>query len=126
MCIRDRPDTPQESPSRVPAYVALGVGVVGVGLGTVFGVLATQKKNDLEDACGAGKQCPANQQDTLDSGKTFGTVSTVGFIVGAVGLIAGGYLFFTSGGSSTKSAAATASALKPGVFVGVDHVGLKF
>jgi hypothetical protein len=83
--------------------------------------MATAKKSDLDEACGASKQCGADQQDNLDTGKTFGTVSTVGFVVGAVGLVAGGYLFFTSGAS--KSALAPP---KRGVFVGVDNVGLRF
>lgn len=110
-------------PSRVPAYVALGVGVVGVGVGAAFGVLAMGKKSDLDDACSGGV-CPASARDTLDSGETFGTVSTVGFIVGAVGLVAGTYLLLSTPSSSARVEAARP--LKRGVYVGVDHVGLKF
>ena len=33
--------------SRVPAYILLGAGVVGVGVGATFGILAANKKSDL-------------------------------------------------------------------------------
>lgn len=95
--------TTSEGSSRVPAYAALGLGVVGIGVGTVFGILASGKKSDLETAC-PNSVCPPGEQDTIDSGKTLGTVSTVGFIVGAVGLVAGTYLFLTSGPKSRAAA----------------------
>lgn len=121
------PDKPTEPTSRVPAYVALGVGAIGVGLGTTFGLLALGKKGNLDDACGAAKQCGADQQDNIDTGKTFGTVSTVGFVIGAVGLVAGAYLFFTSGPSAraqTTGPSAKAKTVSP--YISVDHVGLVF
>lgn len=54
---------------------------------------------NLDDAC-ANKVCPASQQDTIDSGKTMATVSTVGFVVGAVGLGLGSVLLLTSPSAS--------------------------
>ena len=92
--------------NRVPAYVALGVGVVGVGVGAVFGLLALGKKGDLDDAC-TNKVCPStSQQDTIDSGQNFATVSTVGFIVGAAGIGIGTVLLLTNSSSSSSSTAA--------------------
>jgi len=82
-------------PSRVPAYVAFGVGAAGVAVGTIFGLMATSKKNDLEDGC-VNKVCPPSAQDDIDSGKTLGNVSTVGFIVGGVAALAGAVLFFAT------------------------------
>jgi hypothetical protein len=99
------------SRSRVPAYVALGVGAVGLGVGTVFGILALGKKSDLDSAC-SNKVCPSGaQQDTIDSGKTFGAVSTVGFVVGVVGAGVGTVLLLT-GGSSSASASSVANPLR--------------
>jgi hypothetical protein len=46
-------------------------------------------------------------QDNLDSGRAFGTVSTVGFIVGGVGLVAGTYLFLTEGPKSGSNPSTT-------------------
>ncbi len=113
---RPPPPPPQEEPSRVPAYAALGVGVVGVGIGTVFGVMASSKKGDLEDRC-PNKICTTDPADDIDSGKTLGTVSTVGFIVGGVGLIAGAYLFLTAGPKRTATT-------KVSPFVGLGSAGV--
>jgi hypothetical protein len=124
-----KPEAPVESRSRTPAYVALGIGVIGAGVGTAFGLMATSKKSDLDSACGAQKQCGPDQKDDIDTGKTFGTVSTVAFVVGAVGLVAGAYLFLASG-PTTKTAHAPSKSVggKTSVrpFIGVDHVGLVF
>jgi hypothetical protein len=97
----------EEGRSRVPAYLVLGFGVAGIGVGTVFGLMASDKKSDLSAACGPEKQCPSSTQSTLDDGKTFGTVSTIGFIAGGVALVTGAFLFFTSGSSSSSASART-------------------
>jgi hypothetical protein len=118
-----------ERSSRLPAYVALGVGGLGVGVGTVFGVLALGKKGTLDDRCGAAKQCGPDQQTNIDAGKTLGTVSTIGFVVGAVGLAVGAYLYLTSGPSTGSSHAAATTRKIPQAFtpyVSVDHAGLIF
>jgi hypothetical protein len=86
---------PTSQPSRVPAYAALGVGVVGIGVGSIFGLMAIGKKGSVQDACD-GSKCPSSVQDDIDAGKAFGVVSTVGFIVGGLGLVAGTYLYLTN------------------------------
>ena len=89
-------------PNRTAAYVVLGVGVVGVGVGSVFGLLAMSKKNDLTNAC-PNKECRTAQQGDLDAAKTDGTISTIAFGVGGAALIVGGILFFTASPSSSKT-----------------------
>ncbi len=98
------PPPPPESPSHVPAYIAFGVGIVGVAVGSVTGVLALGKKSTLDTACGPSKSCPPTSQSDLDSAKTLGTISTVGFIVGGVGIAAGVVLFLTEGSSAPATA----------------------
>jgi hypothetical protein len=105
-----QPDRVDSGSSRIPAYAAFGVGIVGLGVGTVTGLMASSKKSDLESQCDASSQCPESARKTLDSGKTLGTVSTVGFIVGGIGIVAGVVLYLTSGSSSSASTRASATA----------------
>lgn len=109
---------------RAPAYVALGIGGAGLVVGGVFGIIAMGKKSDLDEAC-PNKVCPsAAQQDTIDSGKTMGTVSTVGLVVGAVGIGAGVILLLSGGSSSSK--ASTSPKVQPLVGLGQAGVGGTF
>jgi hypothetical protein len=89
---------------KILAIVAGGVGVVGLGIGTVVGAIALSKKSDAQSAC-PGSQCTT--QDGVskwsDAAST-GNVSTIGFIIGGVGVAGAAVLWFTapSGGSSTQ------------------------
>lgn len=103
------PPPPEGAPNRTVAYVLLGVGGVGVGVGSVFGLTAMSKKNELEDACPSNR-CRASQQSNLDSAKTSGTVSTIAFGVGGAALIVGGILFFTA---SPRASATRGSVVAP-------------
>lgn len=104
--------------SRAPAYLTLGLGAAGIGVGTVFGVLAMNKKDDLANNC-ANKVCSSEQQSTIDSGKSLATISTIGFGVGVVGLGVGTYLLLSGGSSSSSTRAARITPI-----VGTDRVGL--
>ncbi|HTQ44800.1 MAG TPA: hypothetical protein VMI75_18695 [Polyangiaceae bacterium] len=95
---------PERSRDRTFAYIAGGVGLVGVGVGTAFGIGALNSKSNLDSAC-ANRVCPTSEHGELDSGNRFGTISTVGFIVGAVGLAAGAVLYFWDFGGSAKASA---------------------
>lgn len=85
---------PAESGSIVPAAIAFGVGAVGLGVGAVFGILAFNETSNVEATCRDGR-CPPDQADELDIAKANGTVSTVGFIAGGVGVAAGIVLLIT-------------------------------
>lgn len=92
--------------SKTLAIVALGVGVVGVGVGTVFGLRAKSKLDDANDAGCSGDTCPnRGALDANDAAANAGTISTVAFIVGGVGLAAGATLWLTAGSPSRKTAA---------------------
>jgi hypothetical protein len=69
------------SPLVVPGFVALGVGV---GVGSVTGILALSTKSDLTARCPDGR-CGPEDHATLDRGRAMGTVSTIAFVVGAAG-----------------------------------------
>jgi hypothetical protein len=98
--------TQAEAPPRpaagnhVPAYIAGAVGLVGVGVGIVFGMAATNDKSDLDHMCKA-MVCPPSAQSTLDAGTRNGTISTVGFVIGGLGLAGGAVLYFVDFGAHT-------------------------
>jgi hypothetical protein len=108
------PAAEASGPNRTLAYVVLGVGVVGLGVGTVFGLNAMSKKNDLSNAC-PNKSCRASEQSNIDSAKSAGTISTIAFGVGGAAVILGGVLFFTasSSSSSSSSSGAASAAIPP-------------
>ncbi len=91
------------SSNKTLAVVALGVGGVGLAVGAVTGILAMGKHGDLESACPNGT-CPSDKQSDVDGYKTMGTISTVGFIVGAVGIGAGVVLWLTAPKESATGA----------------------
>ena len=91
------------STQRVLAWTALGVGAAGLVVGSVFG-LESKSKHDKANAC--TDTCPdAASHDANQSALKFGNISTVAFIVGAVGVAGGLTLWFTA-----KPAVATATA----------------
>jgi serine/threonine-protein kinase len=88
------------------------VGVVGLGLGTIFGLQAMSKKNDAQSEC-PNKCATADGVAKWNDAASAGTVSTVGFIIGAVGLAGGAVLWFTA---PSGDASKTQVGLGPGGF----------
>ncbi len=105
---------PAPSPTSGTTQRFVGVGVAGVGLigvvvGTIFGV----KTLGISSTCMDKSDCP---QPVIDQASRNGIVSDVGFVVGVAGLGAGAALFFTAPRSAT---ATTAWRLSPSVGSGV-------
>ena len=90
----------------IVGWTLVGVGGASLILGAVMGGLAIGKHGDLSDICRDDGSCPESEQDNLDTFRTFGTVSTIGFIAGGV-LAAGGVviLLVAPGGDSGDSGA---------------------
>jgi hypothetical protein len=77
-------------------------------VGAVTGLLALSKANDVKSRCDAG-HCPAEDESKANSAKTLATVSTIGFVVGGVGVGAGAFLLIRRGGDETVGMAAHGS-----------------
>ncbi|HXK18584.1 MAG TPA: hypothetical protein VNG33_12315 [Polyangiaceae bacterium] len=79
---------------RWPALVAVGVGVAGVAVGSVFGLQSISHKKDADQYCN-GADCTDQRGMTLRSdARSAGNISTVAFVVGGVGLVTGTVLWF--------------------------------
>ncbi len=77
------------------ALVAGGIGVVGLGVGTAFGLVSLSKKSDAQDAC--PNQCSSpDGVNKWSSAVSTGNVSTVALIVGGVGVAGAAVLWFTA------------------------------
>jgi len=111
------PVLPPASPSHAAAYVSWSVGLAGVGVGTAFGLMTLKDKHDLNGQC-PDNTCPKSSGGAVDSAKRNGNISNIAFGVGGVGLLLGTVLYFSIGGSSAETHAATAPA--PG-FAGLSH-----
>ncbi len=80
---------------RWPAIAAAGVGLTGVAVGSVFGLRSMSKHDAVEEHCGASTCRDQTGVDLSDEAIAAGNISTIGFIVGGVGLAAGAVLWFT-------------------------------
>lgn len=90
---------------RVASYVALGVGVVGIGVGSIFLASSASKRSDADQKfadCGGPTRCtnsnPLSKEvgSLDDSARSAKTIGIVGMVVGGVGLATGVTLFVLS------------------------------
>lgn len=93
-----------KGPNRTPAYVAFGVGGAGIAVGAITGILALQKRSDLNGVCSNGI-CPHSAESNLNSYHSLGLVSGIGFAVGIAGAATGFVLLRYSGGKNEKKGA---------------------
>jgi len=97
---------------RTGSYVAFGVGVAGVALGTVFALKAKSKYSDGNDLCHNQDPCELSSADAAQreqlgkDGDSAKTISIISFVAGGVGLAAGTTLFILSGKKQSEPAQA--------------------
>jgi hypothetical protein len=121
------PETPEAAPTssglgtqRLIGLTVGGVGVVGVGLGAVFGLLASSAWSDAKAACnGDPSHCTGNPTAANSDHSTTETdaaISTIGFVAGGVLVAAGAVLFFTGHRreASTAPSVSVAPSVGPG------------
>jgi hypothetical protein len=92
---------PASGSNKTVGYVIGGVGIVSLGVGSVFGLQAISKSNDAKDAC-AGT-CTQSDVDKMSQAKTAAWISNVGIGLGVVGIGVGAYLLFKPEHSDERS-----------------------
>jgi len=128
------PSTPQDDGAqggslKLPAYVALGVGAVGLGLGTYYALDAGKAADEADEMCG-GSRSSCSLEDGVsrsdvesknDQAGSSRTMAIVGFAVGGVGLAAGATLLVLSMSDTDGTASS-----EPGVvpYVGFGEAGV--
>jgi hypothetical protein len=97
--VAPEPAAPQEDvdpkSTRRNAVIAAGaVGILGVGLGTLFGIITMSDWNAAQRDCGAS--CPASSAGQREerSASANGTASTIAFVAGGAGLATAAILWF--------------------------------
>lgn len=78
----------------VLAYTLLGVGGVGILVGTVTGILAIDKQSTLDSVCVTGT-CPQLAESDLDAYCALGTTSGIALGVGLASTVTGVVLLLT-------------------------------
>jgi hypothetical protein len=99
------PAVESRSESKTLAYVVGGVGIVGIGVGTVFGIQTFAKKSSRDELCHDGLCDTQAGLDYDKDARSAATLSTIGFSVGLVGLGVGAYLLLRPSHASPASQA---------------------
>ena len=110
------PATPA-APARAPAtdggwgtqktagIALVGLGVVSIGVGSVFGVLAGSSWDTAKTKCGTSCAPGSDAYKDKDTANTNATVANIGFGVGLAALIGGGALWYFAPANTPAKAA---------------------
>lgn len=99
------------------AYALGGAGVVGIAVGSYFGLRAISKNDEAKDHCPAANRCDQPGVDLTDQASEAATISNIAFGVGLAAL-AGGVVFFLTAPSGAESPSLAAGIHPGGVSVG--------
>jgi hypothetical protein len=91
----------QADPGATNRWIGIGVGavgVVGVGVGSVFGLVASSKLSQSNQGgnCDSSDHCSANGLALRKDASDAATLSTVFFVIGGVALATGVVLYLTA------------------------------
>ncbi len=113
---------PPTSTARTLGFVASGLGLVSVGVGSYFGLKAFSRWDARNQACESG--CTAEAKTAGDEAKSAATGSTVGFAAGAAALAVGVVLILTSSSAKEQAPSARVGKLQVGLLTSRDGAGL--
>ena len=118
---KDKDKEPREgmSTQKILGIAGMSAGVVGVAVGSIFGLRTKSKWDEaLDGHCDQRAECDREGLQLAADAKNAGNISTIAFIAGGVFLVGGAVLFFTAPTSEKK--------VGLGVGPGSLHLGGKF
>jgi len=117
-----QPQGTTRSPWTSAGYAALGIGAAGLVVGGIAGAKFLEKRSELERSC-PDSHCSPELGKTIDQYRQIGTISTVGFVAGAVGLATGAVLLLSA--PSATSETGRSPAIEWAAFVQLDRAGVR-
>ena len=121
---RENTTTPARQPGSIlPGAIALGFGVVGLGVGTVTGALSMSQVSEIRARC-RNNLCLTTDRAAAEDAQTLGNVSTAAFVVGGIAAAAGVVLLVLRPGGHTEASAGVVKDLR--VSVGIGRADLTF
>ncbi|HWP05281.1 MAG TPA: hypothetical protein VNN72_06040, partial [Polyangiaceae bacterium] len=87
---------------RIIGLVLAGGGLVGIGLGTYFGLRAIDKEKQADEKCSPTLCQEAADFESSDQAHSAATGSTISFIAGGALVAAGAVVFFTAPSKSSS------------------------
>jgi hypothetical protein len=81
---------------RAVALIVGGVGLVGEGIGSAFGLMAKTIDDNADPLCSSSDHCTDEGKALVNSAHSKATVATVAFSIGAAGLLGGTILWLTA------------------------------
>jgi len=108
-------------------FGGLGLGGVGIAVGSITGVMTLSEASDLAPQC-ANSICAPSAKEGLDTANTLATISTISFVAGAVGLTAAIVGFSLPKGSAKgkESVSVLGPGRRPAIFLGPAGLGGTF
>jgi hypothetical protein len=107
---------------RPVGFTALGIGVAGLVVGGIAGGLFLAKRSELARDC-PDSHCAPELGQSVDRYRQLGTVSTAGFIAGAVGVATGAVLLLSAPRANRE--AARGPAVQWAAYVNIDRIGVR-
>jgi hypothetical protein len=108
--VPEQPSASSWSSQKSLALVAGGVGIVGIGVGSVFGAMTFSQWSKSKSECAASCAPGSQAQSDKNSASSSATISDVGFIAGGVLIVGGAVLWFTAPSGAQLQVTPTASA----------------